>query len=103
MINKEELELTEKYMPTIERFEQVQKEIFYPIPSDMPLVARMYAAKIAREAIEKTLSLLSKEEEAIRTELLERIDTIFSDKITKGEMVATHAWQTLKESNSKGE
>ena len=52
--------LTEKCMPTIERFEEVEKQVFFPIPCPEGFSAtiRIYASKMSREAIAKARPII---------------------------------------------
>lgn len=54
---------TEKYMLPIEVYEQVEKEVFYPIPAPKNFHAtiRMYASSMARRTIYNTVKLILKE------------------------------------------
>lgn len=51
-------ELVEKCMPTLERFEEVEKQVFYPIPKppEFSATIRIYASTMSREAVRKTLN-----------------------------------------------
>lgn len=53
-------ELVEKCMPTLERFEEVEKQVFYPIPKPVEFSStiRIYASTMSREAVKKTLALI---------------------------------------------
>ncbi len=64
--------LTEKCMPTIERFEEVEKQVFYPIPYPVgfSVIIRIYASKMSREAIAKARPIIAEaERERIQGEL----------------------------------
>ncbi len=54
-------ELVEKCMPALERFEEVEKQVFYPIPKPVEFSStiRIYASTMAREAIRKAIALIS--------------------------------------------
>ena len=52
-------EIVEECMPTIERFEEVQKQVFYPISAKelgCEVTCRIYASTMSREAVRKTLA-----------------------------------------------
>ena len=51
-------ELVEECMPTLERFEVVEKQVFYPItkPPEFSSTIRIYASIMSREAVRKTLA-----------------------------------------------
>lgn len=81
-------ELVEKCMPTLERFEEVEKQVFFPIPKpvEFAVTIRVYASTMSREAVRKTLALipdipkdrpplLSNEEEDACTPTDKEIDT----------------------------
>jgi len=63
-------ELVEKCMPTLERFEEIEKQVFYPIPkpAEFSATIRIYASTMSREAVRKALALLPNIEEAIKQE-----------------------------------
>ncbi len=56
-------ELVEKCMPTLERFEEVEKQVFYPIPTspEFSAIIRIYASTMSREAVRKTLNKTASE------------------------------------------
>lgn len=58
-------ELVEKCMPTLERFEVVEKQVFFPIPKppEFSCTIRIYAATMSREAVRKTLNKTASIEE----------------------------------------
>ncbi len=58
LLRKEEL--VEKCMPTLERFEEVEKQIFFPIPKPVEFSAtiRIYASTMSRESVRNTLATI---------------------------------------------
>ncbi len=74
-------ELVEKCMPTLERFEEVEKHVFYPIPTPKEFAAtiRIYASTLARESIKNTLALIPDIEE-LKEEL--RVGNILTAELT---------------------
>lgn len=59
-------ELVEKCMPALERFEEIEKQVFYPIPKPVEFSStiRIYASTMSREAVRKTIALIPDIEEA---------------------------------------
>ena len=55
-------EQVEKYMPTLERFEEIEKQVFFPIPAPREFSAtiRIYASTMAREALRNILAEVDK-------------------------------------------
>ncbi len=53
-------ELVEKCMPTLERFEIIEKQVFFPIPKpvEFSTTIRIYAATMSREAIRKAIPII---------------------------------------------
>ncbi len=53
--------LVEECMPTLERFEEVERQVFFPVPKPLEFSAtiRIYASTMAREAIRKALHVIA--------------------------------------------
>ncbi len=55
--------IIEECMPTLERFEVVEKQVFFPIPCppEFSATIRIYASTMSREAVRKSLALIPDE------------------------------------------
>ena len=93
--------LTEKCVPTIERFEDVEKQVFYPIPCPEGFSAtiRIYASKMSREAITKARPIIRAEvaEEILNQMALERCDPDVMAYFEDYYWLPKSVWQALKE------
>ena len=67
-------ELVEKCMPTVERFEEVEGQVFYPIPKppEFSATIRVYASRMSREAVRKTARIKDQE-------CKQRVERIFKE------------------------
>ncbi len=57
-LQTESNKLVEECMPTLERFEVVEKQVFFPIPKPVGFTytIRIYASTMSREAVRNTLA-----------------------------------------------
>ncbi len=101
-------ELVEECMPTLERFEAVEKEVFFPIPKppEFSCTIRMYASTMSREAVRKTLAKTASIKDAECQARVERILNLFErSRALDGSMwwrvMPEEDWQALKEKELK--
>jgi len=74
MTGKLDKELEEECMPTIERFEEEEKQTFFPVPApkDCRCTIRIYSATMVREAITKAIPIIKDSRDAEWVSVLEK-------------------------------